>query len=235
MYLAPADGYYYGSGTGSISNPVQVFDTTDPKAPKLAGQTTIDGSVWLFMPAVVEPNLPRLFSVGNSSVDSGSSLVTVGYFDVTAADKPLQLGTAKFGQGWSWTPASSTFKAFVKNDLEGLIALPYSGYDPSSWTSQDGVQLLEFTKDGIKAAGAATTRGYVERGVFAKGRLLSLSDQTLSVVDYSNHALPKETASLTLARNVFNALPTADAVTQVTGDWWGPARQPHGGPGHRPR
>ncbi|MGZ3441291.1 MAG: beta-propeller domain-containing protein, partial [Polyangia bacterium] len=42
LYLSP-DNYSYGNGTGT---PLEVYDTTDPKAPKLAGSTTIPGTVW---------------------------------------------------------------------------------------------------------------------------------------------------------------------------------------------
>ena len=59
-----------------------------------------------------------------------------------------------------------------------------------------------------------------ERGIFVHGRLVSLSDVALSVIDYGNHDAPKVTAALTLARNVIAAQPSGATIAEVSSDWW---------------
>jgi hypothetical protein len=217
MYLAPGDGYYgYGSNS---STPIQVYDIADPKAPKLAGQTTVPGSVWNFTPSG-----NRLFCLGNDAYDPYTggygSKISLRYLDVTDAASPVLLGTSTFGEGWAWTPAAGTFKAFTKSDTEGLVVLPFSGWSPQYDKYNNGLQLIEFTPTSMSTSGTANTKGWVERGIFAKGRLLSLSDLALSVVDYSVHASPKVVAELTLARNVIDAKPFGDSIAQLSSDWW---------------
>src|SRR5262249_50985873 len=72
-----------------------------------------------------------------------------------------------------------------------------------------------------RVAGAAQTKGYVERGIFVGDRLVSLSDLALSVIDYANHDSPRVSAELTLARNVIAAHPSGDTIAEVSSDWWG--------------
>src|SRR5260221_3603235 len=196
MYLAPGDGYY-GYRNGNVT-PIQVYDIADPKAPKLAGQTSVPGSVWNFTPSG-----NRLFCLGNEGYDPYNNVygskISLRYLDVTNPAQPTVLGTSTFGEGWAWTPAAGTFKAFTKNDGEGLVVLPFSGWSSQYDKYNNGLQLIEFTPTTMSTSGTANTKGWVERGIFAKGRLLSLSDLALSVVDYSVHASPKVVAELTLA------------------------------------
>lgn len=219
MYLTPSSGYYYDGSTAKT--PVQIFDLTDPKAPKLAGSTDIDGNVWLFMPSG-----NRLFALGNQYVASStgpywdSSKVSLRYLDVTDATKPSVIGTSTFGDGWAWTPAAGTFKAFTKDDKQGLVVLPFSGWSNKTNSYNNGLQLIEFTDSSINTSGTAHTRGWVERGIFVKGKLVSLSDLSLSVVDYTDRTKPNVVAELTLARNVVNAQPQGTTIAQLSTDWW---------------
>ncbi|MDP9036515.1 MAG: beta-propeller domain-containing protein [Myxococcota bacterium] len=224
MYLSPGAGYYYSPN--STGTPLQIFDLSNPAAPKLAGQTEIPGSVWLMIPSG-----KQLFALGqdyNSTPYYSSSRVSLKYLDVTSATGPSLLGTSSFGDGWAWTPAAQTFKAFTKEPDPwgtgtgpGLVVLPFSGWSAQSRAYNNGVQLIEYTPTSITTAGAAHTKGWVERGIFANGRILSLSDLSLSVVDYTDPLAPTVTAELTLARNVIAAQPTGAMIAQISTDWWG--------------
>jgi hypothetical protein len=99
LYLSPQSGWYDGSGT----TPFQVYDLTDPSAPRLAGTITVPGQVWNILPAPGS----RIFALGNqySKTDYGNS-VSLHYLDVTDPAAPKLLGTSKFGEGWAWTPAA---------------------------------------------------------------------------------------------------------------------------------
>jgi len=214
LYLSPDGGYLYGSST---STPFQVYDLTDPKAPALAGTLSIPGTVWNILPA---PEL-RLFALGGDYAggNSGSS-VSLKYLDVTTPAAPQLLGTSTFGTGWAWTPAAGTFKAFTMDASKGLVVLPFSGWDQNAQKYNDGLQLIDFTASTITTGGAALTRGWVERGIFVKNRLVSLSDLSLAVIDYTNHAAPIVTNELTLARNVITAQPQGTNIAEISSDWW---------------
>jgi hypothetical protein len=214
MYLSP-DGYY--GGNGSSSTPFHVYDLSDPAAPKLAGSASIPGTVWNILPAPQQ----RIFALGNDwSNPTGGDSVSLKYLDVTDASAPKLIGTSTFGQGWAWTPAAGTFKAFTMDATKGLVVLPFSGWSYNSQSYNNGLQLIEFTPTTARTAGAAKTRGWVERGIFVGTRLVSLSDLALSVVDYANHDAPKVVAELTLARNVVAAHPAGATIAEVSSDWW---------------
>ena len=216
MYLAPGDGYW---GITNQTTPIQVYDISAPNAPRFAGQTMVPGSVWNFTPAG-----NRLFCLGNDAYDlttgSYGSKISLRYLDVTDPAQPTVLGTSTFGEGWAWTPAAGTFKAFTKSDADGLVVLPFSGWSASYDKYNNGLQLIEFTPTTLRTSGTANTKGWVERGIFAKGRLLSLSDLSLAVVDYTVHDAPRVIAELPLARNVVDARPFGDKIAQLSSDWW---------------
>jgi hypothetical protein len=213
LYLSPQDGYWNGNNDAT---PFQVYDLTNAKAPALAGTLQIPGSVWNILPA---PNT-RLFALGNDyNVNSDS--VSLKYLDVTNPSAPQLLSTATFGQGWAWTPAAGTFKAFTMDATKGLVVLPFSGWDYNSGKYNNGLQLIDFNASMAATSGAAHTRGWVERGIFVGNRLVSLSDLALAVVDYSDHAAPVVVTELTLARNVITAQPEGNGnIAEISSDWW---------------
>lgn len=219
MYLSPSNGYWY-NGTEAKS-PVQIYDLSVPTAPKLAGQTEIAGNVWLFMPSG-----DKLFALGNEYVQTSGpsyydqSKVSLRYIDVANPAAPHVIGTSTFGEGWAWTPAAGTFKAFTKDDAQGLVVLPFSGWSNKSHSYQNGMQLIEYSPTSITTSGVAQTKGWTERGIFVKGKLVSLSDLALSVVDYADRANPKVIAEVTLARNVVDAHPHGTTISQTSSDWW---------------
>jgi len=217
MYLAPTGDYFTSQSTNIT--PIQVFDVTNPVAPMLAGSTSVQGSVWNFTPSG-----NNIFTLGSSGYDAATgnwdSRITVNYLNVTDATKPLSLGSATFGDGWAWTPAAGTFKAFTKNDQEGLVVLPFSGWSNQFQDYNNGVQLIEFTPTTIKSAGAANTKGWVERGIFVKGRIVSISDTTLAVVDYADRTKPKVIKEVPLARNIVSVQADAQQVVTISSDFF---------------
>lgn len=216
MYLSPQNNYYGGSA--SPSTPIQIYDVSNPALPALAGSTSINGVIWNFFPAG-----DKLFALGNNyqSGPDYSSQVSLHYLDVTDPASPSLLGTSTFGEGWAWTPAAGTFKAFAVDATQGLVVLPFSGWSYEKNEYNNGLQLIEFTPTAISTKGAAKTKGWVERGIFVKNRLVSLSDLSLSVVDYSNKAAPTLKSELTLARNIISAEPHGSTIAELSSDWWG--------------
>jgi hypothetical protein len=212
LYLSPQVGYYDGSGT----TPFRVFDLTNPAAPRLAGTITVPGQVWNILPAPGS----RIFALGNDYANGGyGASVSLHYLDVTDPASPQLLGTSKFGEGWAWTPAAGTFKAFTMDTSKGLVVLPFSGWDYRGGYN-NGLQLIEFSSTTVTTAGPAHTKGWVERGIFVGNRLVSLSDISLAVVDYTDPMMPSVVTELTLARNVITALPNGENVAEISSDWW---------------
>jgi hypothetical protein len=214
LYLSPAGGY---TSDGSGTTPFQVFDLSNPRAPRLAGTVTVPGTVWNLLPAPGS----RIFALGNDYQRAGQGdPVTLHYLDVTNPAAPALLGTSTFGQGWAWTPAAGTFKAFTMDAARGLVVLPFSGWDFAGRTYNNGLQLIEFTPTSVTTAGSAHTRGWVERGIFVGNRLVSLSNESLAVVDYADPRAPRVVTELTLARNVVTARPSGATIAEVSSDWW---------------
>lgn len=216
MYLSPENVYWGNPNTPTT--PIQIYDISNPALPSLAGSADITGVVWNFFPAG-----NRLFALGNE-FESGpqySSQVSLRYLDVTNPTSPSVIGTSTFGDGWAWTPAAGTFKAFAMDATQGLVVLPFSGWSYDSNEYNNGLQLIEFTPSSITTKGAAKTKGWVERGIFVKNRLVSLSDLSLSVVAYADRSTPTITAELTLARNVISAQPQGGTIAELSTDWWG--------------
>jgi hypothetical protein len=214
LYLSPESGYY----SATTTTPLQVYDLTDPRAPRLAGTAQLPGLVWNILPAPSS----RIFALGNSAQVSGEGdPVSVHYLDVSDPAAPRLLGTSTFGQGWAWTPAAGTFKAFTMDAASGLVVVPFAGWDPQARGYNNGLQLIEFTPSSVTTAGAARTKGWVERGIFVGNRLVSLSSQSLAVVDYSAPMAPRVVSELTLARNVVAAQPSGATIAEVSSDWWG--------------
>jgi len=211
MYLSPSS-YDYSS---SATTPLEVYDLSNASNPVLAGQTQIPGQAWMIIPSG-----NQLFELGQTNTQD-SSQVALTYLDVSNAALPAVIGTSTFGNGWAWTPAADTFKAFTMDSTRGLVVLPFSGWDASNDQYNNGVQLIEFTPTSIKTAGAAHTHGWVERGIFVSNRIVSLSDLSLAVVDYADPMNPAVTAELTLARNVVASQPNGSSIAQVSSDWWG--------------
>ena len=215
LYLSPEGNFFDGNN----GTPFQVYDLTSATAPKLAGTVNVPGQVWNILPA---PN-GRIFALGNDyGATSQGSAVTLHYLDVTDPASPVVLGTSSFGQGWAWTPAAGTFKAFTMDVTKGLVVLPFSGwnYGANGGGYNNGLQLIEFTPTSVATAGTAQTRGWVERGIFVGTRLVSLSDLSLAVVDYTDPKAPRVMNELTLARNVITTQPAGSAVAEISSDWW---------------
>lgn len=217
LYLSPSDSVYPPSAT----TPFEVFDLTDPVAPRLAGVVQIPGSVWNILPAPGQ----KIFALGEDTGAGGNGpgygeAVSLKYVDVSNPASPKLVATSTFGQGWAWTPAAGTFKAFTMDATKGMVVLPFSGWDSTSMGYNNGLQIIEFTPTSARTAGAARTRGWVERGIFVKNRLVSLSDLSLAVVDYTNHDAPAVVSELTLARNVVSARPQGATIAEASSDWW---------------
>lgn len=220
LYLTPNSFSCYdaqGQTVSSYQTPLEVFDVSNPTAPVELGVTQISGQISLMM-----PNGQNLFVLGNDydCTSYTANPMALAYFDMSDPAHPRALGSADFGKGWTYSPAAGTFKAFTLDATDGLVVLPFSGWDSDDYVYNNGVQLFAFDANSIRTSGTGHTKGWVERGIFVNGRLLSLSDLALSVIDYSNPDAPQIMTELTLARNVVNARPAGANLVEVSSDFW---------------
>ncbi len=213
MYLAPHDATWSADGEQTS---VEVYDLTNPAAPVLAGSTKVSGTVWRFEPVGTD----RLFVLGKETGTSRfASRAALRWLDVSNPAQPTVLGTSSFGEGWASALASETFKAFARDDGRKLVALPFSGWS-SSREYLNGVQLIEYDTGAVTARGSARAKGRIQHGVFVKDRLVSLSDESLNVIDFADRDHPRVVRELTLARNIVSAQSDGATIAQLSTDWW---------------
>jgi len=205
LYLWP--GAYGNDGTGTT--PMQVWDLTSPAAPRLAGTVRVPGEIWNLFWAPGS----RLLSLGRdfTAAQTGDP-VALQYLDLTDPASPQLLGTATFRGSSTWLPEQGMFKGFTLDETRGLLAVAFSGWTDGS----DGVQLIELSPAAVTAAGAAHPSGKVARGVFAGSRLVSLSDESLGVIDATDPMAPRVTAELTLTRGVVATQPNGATITEIS-------------------
>jgi len=126
LYLSPNSFSCYdnqGNLLSSYQTPLEVFDVSNPVAPVELGATKLEGEISLMM-----PNGQNLFVLGNNydCTNDTQSPMALAYFDMSDPVHPHSLGTADFGQGWAYTPAAGTFKAFTLDTTQGLVVLPFT-------------------------------------------------------------------------------------------------------------
>jgi hypothetical protein len=204
--------------TALRTDPLWVIDTSDPAKPILAGHLQMPGQL-----DFIEPRGDRLVALGHTNEAGAPFQLQVSLLDVTDPGAPALLGRVLFGPDWGWVPASADDlrKAFQVLDAEGLILVPFQGFDRTSWSWQGGTQLLTFSRDALVAGGFLAHQGALRRAMsLSPGRLAALSDERLQSIDSSDRAHPVELASLDLARSV-NAIAVLGATAvELCGDGW---------------
>ncbi|HET9552012.1 MAG TPA: beta-propeller domain-containing protein, partial [Anaeromyxobacteraceae bacterium] len=205
--------------TAAQVDPLFVVDLADPANPGLLGQVSMPGRL-----DFVEPRGDRLVALGHEPTAAGPWQLAVSLFDVSAPSKPLRLSGVTFGGGSGWVSAQpdDLRKAFQVLDAEGLVLVPFQGWDATSWSWQGGVQLIDFTHDALALRGFLAHPGDVKRAfpLGPPGQLGALSDQRLQVVDATDRDRPAERSSLELARAVWAIGFAGGAAVELCGDWW---------------
>ena len=116
-----------------------------------------------------------------------------------------------------------------RTTTDGLVVLPFSGWSSESTRYNNGLQLIEFTPTSITHVGRRQHQGLGRaRHLRRKARadsptwLLSLSDLSLAVVDYSVHGTPQDhlRAAARAQRHRCAPAPTAPSP-QLSSDWSG--------------
>jgi hypothetical protein len=193
-----------------VIDPLWVVDLSDPGNPTLLGELEIPG-----FSTYIEPLGDRLVSIGR--LDSRTA---VSLFDVTDPAAPALLSQLPLGDGYSYSEANWDEKAFSVFPDEGLILVPYSGYDRASgWASR--IQLIDLARDGL------TKRGIVDQGFAARrtavvgDRFLAISPSALITVDFADRDQPRVTSDVEIAWRVDRVFLSGDYLVEIGGsaDW----------------
>ena len=190
-----ASGCYDGSDT----TPFQVYDLTNPTTPTLAGTVTIPGTVWNILPGAAAAAV-RARQLGRELGERRLGHRCT-YLDVT---EPRGAGRARHlarsvraGHGRR-RPTRSRRSRWTRPRGSSCCRSPAG--TTTQQTYNNGLQLIEFTPTTQTTAGAAHTKGWVERGIFVGNRLVSLSDMSLAVVDYTNPMAPSRSSPSSRSR-----------------------------------
>lgn len=191
-------------------DPLWVVDLSDRGNPTLLGELEIPG-----FSTYIEPLGDRLVSIGHLGSQTAVSL-----FDVSNPAAPSLLSQLPLGEGYSFSEANWDEKAFGVFPDQGLILVPYSGYDQASgWASR--IQLIDLARDGL------TKRGIVDQGFAARraavvgDRILAVSPSALVTVDFGNRDLPRVTSDVEIAWRVDRVFLSGDYLVEIGGsaDW----------------
>lgn len=196
--------------TAQSTDPLFVMDLSNPAQPRLAGHVVMPGQL-----QHLETLGDRIVAFGQDNSDAGTWRFAVSLFDVSDMDAPTLLDREIIGDGgYSWSNATWDDKSFTLLPDEGLIAVPFTAYD-ENWAVTGGVQLLDFDDQTVTVRGMVSHPGYVTRVRPVNGRLASLSDTNLLMINDSNRDKPSITADLTLTDYVTDYLPMGDIGVQL--------------------
>lgn len=206
--------------TAERVDPLWVVDLSDPSAPKLAGQH-------LVMPGQLDfiaPRGDRLLALGHTNEAGGVFQLHVSLLDVTDPGQPALVARETFGPDWGFVPASpdDVHKVFQILDDEGLVLVPFEGFDRASWSWSGGTQLLAFGRDALALRGFVPSAGAVRRAFAAgaPGLLAAFSDEALQTIDASDPASPRVLGRVDLARPVYAIAVVGGRALEVSGQPW---------------
>lgn len=205
--------------TARAIDPLWVIDVSDPGSPTLAGHLEMPGQL-----DHIEPRGDRLVALGHTPEGGGVFQLQVSLLDVSKPSAPALLSRALFGPDWGWVPATpdDLRKAFQVLDGQGLVLVPFQGFDRDTWRWVGGTQLLTLSRDTIQLGGFVPHAGAVKRAfpLEAPGLLGALSDESLQTIDATDPASPVELGAIDLARPVWAIAVAGGAAAELSGDPW---------------
>lgn len=201
------------------TDPLFTLDLSDPANPRQLGELEIPG--WLYH---MVPRGDRLIALG---YDQGSTEggMTVSLFDVADLSAPTMIDRVNFGGNWTQMAEDQDriHKALNILDDEGLILVPYSGWDYGSGgcgAYESGIQLVDFTTDTLVKRGVAPQHGNARRAFLHDQRLFAVSDDAVSTFDIADRDAPAAKAELALSHNAVKAAVAGNHLVRIEGDWW---------------
>jgi hypothetical protein len=205
--------------TAEQIDPLFTIDLTDPQNPVQRGELEIPG--WIYH---IEPRGDRLLTLGFDNASMEGSL-HVSLFDVSNLDTPTMIRRIPFGGDWSdfAEDQDRIHKAFAILPELNLLAIPYSAAtwdDNYCYSSESGIQLVDWTNDDLARRGVAPVRGGARRAFMHDDKLFGLSDEQLRTFDITNRDAPTKVAELGLSSHVSRVLVSGGYAVRLAADWW---------------
>ncbi|EYF03428.1 beta-propeller domain-containing protein [Chondromyces apiculatus] len=206
--------------TAEQTDPLFTIDLSNPAQPVQMGELVMPG--WVYH---MEPRGNRIIALGFDNADPEGSL-NVSLFDVSDMSNPTMIKRVGFGGDWANLAEDQDriHKAFTILDDQGLILVPYAGWDYDSngycGSYQSGIQLVDFTQNSLTKRGIAESRGQARRAFLHGERLFAVSDDEVRTFDIDNRSAPQQTASKTLATISNQSVQVGDMVARLSADWW---------------
>jgi uncharacterized secreted protein with C-terminal beta-propeller domain len=155
-------------------DPLFTLDLADPTHPRVRGELKIAGYSAYLHPIGAH----QLLGVGQDATPAGRQAGTqLSLFDVADPAAPKLLSKVKLGEFTS-SEAEYDHHAFLWWDPLRLAVIPVSGEDGTTEASAFKVDAGKITP-----AGSSHENGFVLRTLIVGGRLLTLSEDSLSVYD----------------------------------------------------
>ncbi|HCF93801.1 MAG TPA: hypothetical protein DEW46_01950 [Verrucomicrobia bacterium] len=173
-------------------DPLWVVSLADPARPKIVGELEVPG--WS---TYIEPLGDRLVSVGIDNEDGWR--VAVSLFDVADPAMPALIKRVSLGDQNSWSEATFDEKAFSVLPEEGLILIPYQGWNGSEYVNRVQLIDLELSPGALQARGVIEHDLAARRSTVHRDRILSISSVEFLSVDASDRDHPIVVAAVPLS------------------------------------
>ncbi len=133
------------------TDPLFTFDLSDPAGPRLAGTVKVNGFA-TYIHLLGPETAPRLLTIGRSADSAGRVTGNkLQLFDVKDMEAPRLSAEYELGQGWS--NALFDPHAFLYYEPLRLLAIPYSGYIPNTYSLGSGLQVFTVSDAAITPNG----------------------------------------------------------------------------------
>lgn len=191
-------------------DPLWVVDLSNPAKPAIQGKLEVPG--WS---TYIEPLGNQLVTIGIDN--SNSWRVAVSLFDVTDPAKPALVSKVPLGNNSSWSEANNDEKAFNVMPDQGLILVPYQGYETNGVANR--VQLIDLNLADI-STNALRLRGVIDhpltprRATLHRDAILSISGWELLSVDATDRDNPRTIATVDLAWSADQVILSGDYLLE---------------------
>jgi hypothetical protein len=201
----------HGGQQFSTSTLVDVYDLSDPTAPRHMGAGSYLGDI-----CTVQPSGDQLFTVSSFEFTTNTPGIDVRQFEMADPTAPTVLGKVDVGvnQGASFYPALSAPGDIVFDATGALAMVPVqtnAGHQPPSY----GLQIMTLSSS-IAPAGTASLSESLIRAFFVQGRAYAVTGGSLTVFDLTDPTAPRQTAQLTLAPRFLAVQPVGSSLVEIS-------------------
>jgi uncharacterized secreted protein with C-terminal beta-propeller domain len=121
--------------------------------------------------------------------------------DVSRPSAPRTRTSVTFGSDWTWSGVAEDDNAMSFDPASHLVAIPFTAWRDADKRYVAGAQLVDIRPLGGQIAAALPVDGWVERGVFVDGHLITLGPNGVSSIDYASlHAAESAERRLEMGR-----------------------------------